>query len=391
MGSNITYQNWLIRKINIMKRLKIRFFNRKSFQTIISFSILIIIIFTPIIIDETAKHNTKIEPEINLWNSIRKYESKYIKFSEDQYYGYIIDIGYPMYLFNLGEMYYWMYNYSGNEYYKNKFLRGASYVYSIINEDWTWNSIWRGRPNNLYNSMAVSLFLKVFEITKNVTFLDYAYKAILPLLRENLVKLSNINNDKFIAFTVIAEFISISQNYNISLITAGKQFYNYSISQYNKITKKWFYNEKEQETNIYNGHSAFYQLVNIYSFLKREEAIKEVFPTEFNYLEEEIQEMIPNIIEYISENGTFYYKIETPDYTESAADILITLELFDQKYRLQNYDVRLRVQEIILQRQLNNGAFLRTGSLKDSYRIWYTDNIGRSVMHYLNIASIRYN
>ena len=97
----------------------------------------------------------------------------------------------------------------------------------------------------------------------------------------------------------------------------------------------------------------------------------------------EMDLMISTVLEYVSPNGTFYYKTETSDYTESAANTLVILDRVDRVFGTDHDNVKTDAIETILGRQLSNGAYLRTGELRDSYKIWYTDNIGLCVMQYL--------
>lgn len=358
------------------------------FFNMISIYVILVIILTGITIfsctvDKEYVNQIKIEPEDSLWQSILKFESKYVLKNEDPYYGYVIDIGYPMYLFSFGEMYYWMYKETSTEYYKNKFLSVISFILSIRNLDWTWDTCWGNEPDNLYNSLAASLFLQAYNITENISYLEFARNTINSFLNEDLIYFSGINNDKLYAFTIISEYLSVTKNLDPDLITAAKSFYDYAISQYNETSNKWYYDKKEHEANYYDGHSAYYQLCSIYLVLKRESAISTVFPSEYYFLESEFEEMLQEIMRYLTDNETFYYKIETPDYTESAADFLITLELYDRKYGTNHNEIKTNLQNIILQRQLDNGAYLRTNRLEDSYKIWYTDNIGKSLAYYV--------
>ncbi|MFW9851070.1 MAG: hypothetical protein ACFFF4_18240 [Candidatus Thorarchaeota archaeon] len=100
-----------------------------------------------------------------------------------------------------------------------------------------------------------------------------------------------------------------------------------------------------------------------------------------------VSDMLAVAISYMNENGTYYYKPQTDDYTEAAADSLVTIELFDSIYGTNHSLEKRRSMNTILNRQLSNGAFLRTGRISDSYSIWYTDNIGKSLAHWWYVVN----
>jgi hypothetical protein len=95
--------------------------------------------------------------------------------------------------------------------------------------------------------------------------------------------------------------------------------------------------------------------------------------------------MILLIETYITANGTMFYNFETPDYTESAALILVTYEYLSSKYGYNHDEITKSAINVILQRQLSNGAYLRTDKLVDTYSLWYSDAIGERVALYLCI------
>ncbi|MHA1908634.1 MAG: hypothetical protein ACW98Y_15135, partial [Candidatus Thorarchaeota archaeon] len=338
-------------------------------------------------ISTTSPETVVIEPEEDLWSSIQKYESEFVTNSENRNYGYIIDDGYPMYLFMLGQMYTYMYLYTSDSIYYNKLLRIVDYLNGIQNDDHTWTLASRGTVVNLYNALAAALFLNLYNITEESQHLDLVKNAVYPLaMNEDFLSFQGAtNNDEFRSFSMICEYVYRTGDTNQTLLDAAINYYTYAISQYNETSGKWYYDSSEQNEDFYDGHSAFYQLSNIELVLMYRNAISYLFPTEFSFLDSALSLMISTVLEKLSPNATFYYKAETPDYTESAANVLVTLELVDQ-YLGTDYDgIKSTAIETILGRQLSNGAYLRTSDPMDSYKIWYTDNIGLCIMQYLYI------
>jgi len=217
--------------------------------------------------------------------------------------------------------------------------------------------------------------------------LDYANNSLQALLDEGVVTFSGTNDDKFLAFTVIAEYLSKVEDPDADLWEFGSKLYNFSIAQYDVESHIWYYTEEDMTSETFDEHDAFYELFNIYNYLKYRIAVGDIFP-EFNAtLYEHLPDMMETAISYMNENGTYYYKPQTDDYTESAADALVTIELFDLVYNTNHSIQKERSKQTILNRQLSNGAFLRTGRLIDGYSLWYTDNIGKSIAQWLYIVS----
>lgn len=373
----------LISKIKTMKKL------RKNSILESLFLISLVITLVPSVSNQLDNQTQiALEPEENLLESVIKYESLYVAQNEDFFYGYSIDIGYPMYLFSIGEMYYWLYNHTKNEYYLDKLIRSADYVERIRNQNWVWLSSRWSAPSSLYSSMAISLFLKCYQITKDIDYLSDARNTLNDTISLEVVKPEGTNNDKFLLFTVISEFLLISGNENDFFLNSGLAFFEYAMSQYNLSTKEWYYTTREQDDNFYDGHSAYYQLGNIYNFLKRSNSISTIYPEEFEFINNEVNDMIPLIEKYITTNGTMFYNFETPDYTESAALILVTYEYLGSQYGYNREEITKSAINVILQRQLSNGAYLRTDELVDKYSLWYSDAIGERVALYLCLTEI---
>jgi len=187
---------------------------------------------------------------------------------------------------------------------------------------------------------------------------------------------------------LISEFLLLSGNENDFFLNSGLAFFEYTMSQYNLTTKEWYYTTREQDDNFYDGHSAYYQLGNIYNFLKRRNSISTIYPEEFEFINNEVNDMIPLIETHITANGTMFYNSETPDYTESATLILVTYEYLISQYGYNHDEITKSAINVILQKQLSNGAYLRTDELVDTYSLWYSDAIGERVALYLCINEI---
>jgi hypothetical protein len=354
-------------------------------------SLMFLFLTTSMAIDGVTSSYLSIQPTIevedNIQNCLEKYEQKFVQSIMNPSYGFTPTDGYPMYLFALGEMYYWMFSTTEEVKYKDHLLSLANSSLSIINEDWTWNMGWRNRISNLYNSLAAKLFLYCFDVTQDQIFLNYANNSLQALLLDGVVNFSGTNNDKFLAFTVIAAYLAEVADPDDNLWEFGARLYNFSIAQYDVQSHLWYYGEDDMILEIFDAHDAFYELLNIYNYLKHRTAISQVYPDFNTTLYEYTPDMMAAAISYMNENGTYYYKPQADDYTESAADALVTIELFDSTYGSNHSIQKERSIGTILNRQLSNGAFLRTGRLLDGYSIWYTDNIGKSIAHWLYLTT----
>ncbi|MFW9851212.1 MAG: hypothetical protein ACFFF4_18950, partial [Candidatus Thorarchaeota archaeon] len=171
-----------------------------------------------------------IEVEEDIQSCLEKYEEKFVQSILDPTYGFVPTDGYPMYLFVLGEMYYWMYMMSGESQYEERLLNLAEVSLSIRNMDWTWNMGWRNRISNLYNSLAAQLFLYCFYVTHNQIYLSYANYSLQSLLQEGVVNFSGTNDDKFLAFSIIATYLEELEGTDSGLQNFGYKLYNFSIS-----------------------------------------------------------------------------------------------------------------------------------------------------------------
>ncbi|GAH64880.1 unnamed protein product, partial [marine sediment metagenome] len=259
-----------------------------------------------------------------------------------------------------------------------------SYIVRNKEEDWTWKSVW-GYTSTLYGSMAVSLLLKAYELTGYSNYLKSAKDILNDTIYSDYLELRGSNNDKLLLFTTIAEYVVISKDYNSFFMDVGLNYYNFSISQYNITTNEWYYNLREQNLDFYDSHSAYYQIINIYNILKRRNYLALIYPTQNSFLANIIPEMELLVEGYLTENGTIFYKDDTPDYTESAAVNLVTFKLIELYYSIKNDEIIASTENTILQRQLDNGAYIRTDNELDGFSIWYTDNIGEFIAFYINV------
>lgn len=320
-----------------------------------------------------------------LFESLMRYE-RYVRTNEDPQYGYKRYQGYPMYLYTFGMMYYRLYLLTNDEYYKKRVIEIADTAEKIRNEDWTWHyydgSKYIESPVSLYNHEFTELFLCTYELTKDPKYKDFA-KNTINALPELLYSVSPtaVYNYFFYPFIAIAYYLYHTGEDNRELLEAGEFAYYMAMQGYNPNTKKWYYSPNEYVRDFYDGHSALYQMGEAASFLEHQEAVKAIFPEQYDYLMREIPGMLEVIKRYQLPSGAYYYNEGAPDCTESLGGVIVFYTLYDKTFKTNHRDIINKCIDTILKRQAPNGAYYKT-DVGSPIEIWYGDNIGVSLPLY---------
>jgi hypothetical protein len=99
-------------------------------------SLMLLFLTTSMAIDGVTSSYLSVQPTIevedNIQNCLEKYEQKFVQSIMDPSYGFTPTDGYPMYLFALGEMYYWMFSTTEEVKYKDHLLSLIEFLISII-------------------------------------------------------------------------------------------------------------------------------------------------------------------------------------------------------------------------------------------------------------------
>ncbi|HRR92102.1 MAG TPA: hypothetical protein P5253_07540 [bacterium] len=326
------------------------------------------------------------ELDNKLFDSLLRYE-KYVRTNEDPRYGYKLSQGYPMYLYTFGMMHYRLYLLTEDEYYKNKVINIADTAESIRNADWTWyfydGSKFTQDPVSLYNCQFTELFLYTYRLTDDKKYMDFARKTIyaLPELLY-FIGSTAAYNYFFYPFTMIAEYLYSTGENSAELKEAGEYAYYMAMQGYNPNTKKWYYSPAEYIRGFYDGHSANYQLGEMASFLEHQDAIRAIFPEEYNYFLNELPGMLDVVKRYQLPSGAYYYNNDAPDCTETIGGVISFYTLYDRTFKTNHDDIIKRCIETILGRQAPNGAYYKTAG-SDVAEIWYGDGIGLAIPLYL--------
>jgi len=320
-----------------------------------------------------------------LFESLIKYE-KYVGTNEDPQYGYKRYQGYPMYLYTFGMMYYRLYLLTKDEYYRKRFIETADIAERIRNEDWTWyyydGSKFIESPVSLYNQEFTELFLCAYELTKEPKYREFA-KNTINALPELLYSVSStaVYNYFFYPFIAIAYYLYRTGEDNKELLEAGEFAYYMAMQGYNPNSKKWYYSPSEYIRDFYDGHSALYQMGEMASFLEHQDAVKTVFPEQYEYLMKELPGMLEVVKKYQLPSGAYYYNEGAPDCTESLGGVIIFYTLYDRTFKTDHSDIINKCINTILRRQAPNGAYYKT-DVGSPIEIWYGDNIGVSLPLY---------
>ncbi len=342
--------------------------------------IVLIILFSII----TPSVNAKNLDEL-LFESLIRYE-RYVRTNEDPYYGYKRYQGYPMYLYTFGMMYYRLYLLTNDEYYRRRLIEIADTVERVRNEDWTWyyydGSRYIESRVSLYNQEFTELFLCAYELTKDSKYKEFAKNTInaLPELLYS-VGTNAVYNYFFYPFIAIAYYLYYTGEYDMELLEAGDFAYYMAMQGYNPNTKKWYYSPAEQIRDFYDGHSALYQMGEITAFLEHQEAVKKIFPEQYDYLMKEIPGMLEVIKRYQLPSGAYYYNEGAPDCTESLGGVIVFYTLYDKTFKTDHSDIISKCINTLLKRQAPNGAYYKT-DVGSPIEIWYGDNIGVSLPLY---------
>jgi len=313
----------------------------------------------------------------SLWKSLKRFE-QWVVTQEDASYGYVGASGYPNYLYSFGKMYLYLYKYTRDDYYKDKFDRVLYYIEAVRNNDWSWSSP-SGETSVLYNCFFAELFIDAWRETLDPSYLETA-KSSLEFLYEREMK--GAYNDQFYTFVAIANYASKSRP-DISLLELGLRAYNFSFDGYDDDTGRWFYYGEEKAADFYDGHSAYYQLWLMQLVLEFEEEIRSVYPEQHAQLVERLPTMMQKVSEYVLPSGGFYYKEESPDSTESLAINLVAYELYDNRFDTNHRNIKQRCRKTILERQAPCGAFYKAGNVIE---IHYTDEVGQYLSQYLYLT-----
>ncbi|MBC7320551.1 hypothetical protein H5T89_07875 [bacterium] len=320
-----------------------------------------------------------------LFDSLIRYEG-YVRTNEDLEYGYKRHQGYPMYLYTFGMMYYRLYLLTKNESYKKRVIEVADIAEKIRNKDWTWyyydGSRYIESPVSLYNCEFTELFLCAYELTKDQRYKEFAKNTInaLPALLYS-ISLTAVYNYFFYPFIAIAHYLYCTGEDNKELLETGEFAYYMAMQGYNPNTKKWYYSPAEYMMGFYDGHSAIYQMGEIASFLEHQEAIKTIFPEQYDYLMKEIPGMLDVIRKYQLPSGAYYYNNDAPDCTESLGAVIVFYTLYDRTFKTNHSDIINKCIDTILKRQAPNGAYYKA-DVGSPIEIWYGDNIGISLPLY---------
>lgn len=332
------------------------------------------------------------ELDLKLFESILKYE-RYVRENEDPRYGYKLSQGYPMYLYSFGLMYYRLYLLTQDGYYRDKVINIANIAEKVRNPDWTWHfydgSKFVEGPVTLYNCQFTELFLCAYKLTREDRYIDFARKTINALPEVLYLRgPGTVYNYFFYPFVAIAEYLYTTGEDSPELREAAEYAYYMAMQGYDPNTKKWYYSPAEYVRDFYDGHSAFYQLGEMTSFLEHQDAIRVVFPEEYSYLMNELPGMLDIIKRYQLPSGAYYYNNDAPDCTETIGNVILFYALYDKTFKTDYTDIIERCISTILDRQAPNGAYYKTGR-SSVIEIWYGDNIGISVPLYLLVKERR--
>lgn len=354
----------------------------------LSYGSKIVFLLAIFILNNTCNSSFAVASELDnkLFESLLEYE-KYVRTNENPKYGYKLAQGYPMYLYTFGMMYYRLYLLTQDEYYKNKVTNIADTAESIRNDDWTWyfydGSEFTQDPVSLYNCQFTELFLYTYRLTNDKKYMDFARKTIysLPELLYSIGSTAAYNYF-FYPFVMITEYIYTTGDDNKELKEAADFAYYIAMQGYNPSTKKWYYSPAEYIRGFYDGHSASYQLGEMASFLEHQEAIRTIFPEEYNYFLNELPGMLDVVKRYQLPSGAYYYNNDAPDCTETIGGVISFYVLYDRTFKTDHGDIIERCIETILSRQSPDGAYYKTAG-SNVIEIWYGDGIGIAIPLYL--------
>lgn len=252
------------------------------------------------------------------WDSLYKYEM-YVSGFENDSYGYRTLPGYPMYLFNFGFMYHELYLHTGDSRYLSKFVRCVSYAGAMRNPDWTWtmwNTTWR---SILYNWQAVELFIDAWHVTADAKYAFWAKGAAYGIANtSDFGSTSGTYDGHFLAGAAIAFYVHETGDRNASLIAAGKGELAFSLTGYDPITGRWYYDTVSRGSGKFDARAAYYGFGDVSVFLYWEDAIRDVYPAEHAYISAEAPNVFHHGRAYLLPTCTWWYASDVPDYTEGA-------------------------------------------------------------------------
>jgi len=323
-----------------------------------------------------------------LWTSLMRYE-RFVRTYEDSSTGYHVLPGYPQYLYCFGKMYLHLWQHTGEELYREKLVRCLGFVEHIRNDNWTWGSgSAQGCP--LYNAHFTELFLDAWQALGDETYLTWARETVQAFSSPDVYDVSQQHfrgnyNMNFLPFASIAFFQTATGETYSEIRTLGSQAFEYALSGYDPLTGRWYYSEGEKAAGFFNGHSAYYELVQVSAFLKHREAVMSIYPDEGQSMLSHLPNMMAQVSTFVLPSGTFYYNNEAPDYTEGAAETLVGFGHYDQLFDADHGEFLYHAAATILSRQAPDGGYYKNaGSLSED--IWYSDEIGAFVPVYLQFV-----
>lgn len=326
-----------------------------------------------------------------LWASLMRYE-RFVVTHEDSFTGYRVLPGYPQYLYCFGKMYLHLWQHTGEELYREKSIRCLDFIERIRNDNWTWGSgAARGCP--LYNAHFTELFLDAWQALGDETYLTWAREAVRAFASAEVYDAAQQHfrgnyNMNFLPFTGIAYFQAVSGENEAEIWTLGKQAFDYALSGYDPLTGRWYYDEGEKTSGFFDGHSAYYELVQVSAFLRHRPAVQLIYPEESQRILFNLPDMMARVSDFVLPSGTFHYNAEAPDYTEGAAETLVGYGYYDRLFDADHGGFVYSAAATILARQAPDGGYYKTaGGLSED--IWYSDEIGAFVPIYLNLLERR--
>jgi len=236
------------------------------------------------------------EVDDKLFEILVKYE-EFVRLYENDTYGYEKLLGYPMYLFAYGYMYYDLYNITSSNLFLKKFWRCVNFSLAVRNSDWTWTGdIGYPFKSSLYNFMAYELYIRAYEISRNSTYLNYARNSLLGFTNASF-SISHTYNANIFVGCEIVDYIMRFGNESV-LYNLARKCFEFSLRGIEGI--KWYYTEADFHAKNYYGRSAFYQNLVIASIMEVSEGIKSLYPKIWNSLGEKLPDMFNLTLEYLN-------------------------------------------------------------------------------------------
>lgn len=338
--------------------------------------------------------------EEELWESLLRLEG-YIRQLEDPQWGYIRDVGYPLYLYSFGALYLNLWLRFDGPHYLEEMERTLEFIRAVREEDGTWRLYTNDTRHVIYNALFAQLFLDAWQATDNEAYRQWAKEAIASMAHEEMFdakekaffyydgqggKYYNYNYN-FYAFSAIAYYYGATgEPMPREVRRLARWAYNYARSGLDKKSGRWYYDDFDLANKHYSGHSALYQLFQLEVFFDYAPFIQKTFPDIYSELMGQLPIMAVAILSQVEEDGSFLIDDEhvgNISYTEDLGTTIRGLYLLGQVLGIDTQDHIRAAERTLLSRQREDGSFYKSQFPEYGEEIFYEDNIAVELSRYL--------